>query len=112
MAVGMNRETGKALEGMDHLRQSVVDILTTRIGTRVMLRKYGSDLPNLVDSPTNRSTIAAIRADIIGALGDWEPRLRVEQVVLISVSAGSVTFDLLLTYLPNGEPVALRGVTI
>ena len=54
-----------------------------------------------------------MRADIINALGDWEPRIRVNQVVLTSVTAGGmVTFDLFLTYLPNGEPVALRGVTI
>lgn len=113
MAIGMDRETGRPIEGIDHLRQSVTDILTTRIGQRVMLRKYGSNLPELVDLPTNRSTIAAMRADIINALGDWEPRIRVNQVVLTSVTAGGmVTFDLFLTYLPNGEPVALRGVTI
>lgn len=113
MAIGMDRETGKPIDGIPHLRQSIKDILTTRIGTRVMLRKYGSNIPELVDHPTNRSTIAAIRADIIHALGDWEPRVRVNQVVLTSVTAGGmVTFDLFMTYLPNGEPVALRGVTI
>ena len=71
MAIGMNRETGKSIDGVDHLRQSVTDILTTRIGQRVMLRKYGSNLPELVDLPTNRSTIAAMRADIINA---WATR--------------------------------------
>ena len=55
MAIGMNRETGKSIDGVDHLRQSVTDILTTRIGQRVMLRKYGSNLPELVDLPTNRA---------------------------------------------------------
>ena len=50
MAIGMNRETGKSIDGVDHLRQST-DILTTRIGQRVVLRKYGSNLPELVDLP-------------------------------------------------------------
>lgn len=113
MAVGMNRETGKPLSDADHLRQSIRDILSTRIGTRTMLRDYGSNIPELVDQPTNRSTIAAIRADVINALNIWEPRMRIDRVTLSEVLAsGSITFDLELTYLPNGEAIALRGVTI
>jgi phage baseplate assembly protein W len=78
-----------------------------------MLRDYGSNIPELVDQPINRSTIAAIQADVINALNIWEPRMRIDQVVLSEVLAsGSITFDLFLTYLPNGEAIALRGVTI
>ena len=113
MAVGMNRETGKPVEDLDHVRQSVRDILTTRIGTRVMLRDYGSNLPELVDLPINRSTIAAIRADMINALNIWEPRVNVTRVDIKEVLAsGQITFDMDLIYLPTGEPVALRGVNI
>jgi phage baseplate assembly protein W len=109
----MNRETGKPLSDADHLRQSIRDVLSTRIGTRTMLRDYGSNIPELVDQPINRSTIAAIRADVINALNIWEPRMRIDRVVLSEVLAsGSITFDLDLTYLPNGEAIALRGVTI
>ena len=113
MAVGMNRETGKPLSDADHLRQSIRDVLSTRIGTRTMLCDYGSNIPERVDQPINRSTIAAIRADVINALNIWEPRMRIDRVVLSEVLAsGSITFDLDLTYLPNGEAIALRGVTI
>lgn len=113
MAVGMNRETGKPLSDADHLRQSIRDVLSTRIGTRTMLRDYGSNIPELVDQPINRSTIAAIKADVINALNIWEPRMRIDRVVLAEVLAsGSITFDLDLTYLPNGEAIALKGVTI
>ena len=112
MAIGMNRETGKPEEGIEHLRQSVRDILSTRIGTRVMLRDYGSNVPDLVDLPMNRSTIAAIRAEIISALNNWEPRLKVTRVNLTEATAGSITFDLYLTYLPDGKAIALEGVTI
>ena len=48
---GMDGTTGAKLAGIDHLRQSIRDILTTRIGTRVMRRDYGSDLPGLIDRP-------------------------------------------------------------
>ncbi|NBO96416.1 MAG: phage baseplate protein, partial [Betaproteobacteria bacterium] len=40
--LGINAQTGQPLAGIDHLRQSIRDILTTRIGTRVMRRDYGS----------------------------------------------------------------------
>lgn len=113
MAVGMNRETGKPLSDADHLRQSIRDILATRIGTRTMLRDYGSNIPELVDQPINRSTIAAIKADVINALNIWEPRMRIDRVTLSEVLAsGQLTFDLELTYLPNGQAIALKGITI
>lgn len=47
--LGMDRNTGKLLSGTDHIRQSIVDILTTPLGTRVMLPEYGSKLFDLVD---------------------------------------------------------------
>ena len=112
MSIGMDRTTGKPLDGANHLRQSIRDILSTRIGTRTMLRDYGSNIPEMVDLPMNRSTIAAIRADIVNALNKWEPRVNVKRVVLSEATAGSITFDLFLTYLPNGEEIALVGVTI
>ena len=34
----MNRTTGTAISGLEHLRQSVGDILSTPIGSRVMRR--------------------------------------------------------------------------
>lgn len=113
MAVGMNRETGKPVSDADHLRQSIRDILSTRIGTRTMLRDYGSNIPELVDLPINQTTIAAIKADMINALNIWEPRMRVNRVVLSEVLAsGAITFDVYLTYLPNGQVIELKGVTI
>ncbi len=39
---GMSRETGVTLVELEHIRQSVRDILTTPLGSRVMRRNYGS----------------------------------------------------------------------
>lgn len=113
MAVGMSRETGKPVSDEEHLRQSIRDILTTRIGTRVMLRDYGSNIPEMVDRPINKATIAAIRSDMINALNKWEPRARIDQITIKEISSnGSIMFDVFLTYLPNGEAYALRGINI
>jgi phage baseplate assembly protein W len=108
----MSREAGSSLGGFDHLRQSVVDILTTPKGSRVMRRDYGSNLPRLVDRPVNQSLIAALRAETVDALAKWEPRLRCERVQLNEVGQGYVSMDLTFTYLPDGREVTLQDLRI
>lgn len=109
---GMSREAGTDLSGFEHLRQSVVDILSTPKGTRVMRRDYGSNLPRLVDKPVNQTLIAALRAETVDALAKWEPRLRCERVNLLEVGQGVVAMDITFTYLPDGREVTLQDLRI
>lgn len=50
---GMNNTSGKAITDIDHLRQSVRDILLTPQGSRIARREYGSLLSALIDQPQN-----------------------------------------------------------
>lgn len=110
---GMSRITGKALGGFDHLRQSIADILTTPIGTRVHRRDYGSRLPRLVDRPINSSLVAELVAATAEALDRWEPRLRLEQVKIDTVTAdGQISLSLVGYYLLNGERIEIEGLVI
>lgn len=59
---GMDVNTGKELEGIEHLKQSIVNILTTPINSRIMRRNYGSRLLELVDRPINRDFTLEIYA--------------------------------------------------
>ncbi|MBR7777372.1 GPW/gp25 family protein [Undibacterium rugosum] len=77
---GINHTTGKHLGGLDHLRQSIADILTTPIGTRLMRRDYGSLLFELIDQPHNGITQLRLYAATATALLRWEPRLKLTQV--------------------------------
>lgn len=79
---GMDRNTGKAIDGNAHLAQSVADILTTPIGQRVMRRDYGSLLFELADQPLNGATRLLAFAATALALRAWEPRLRLRRVGL------------------------------
>lgn len=79
----MNRETGTALGTVEHIGQSIRDILTTRLGTRVMRREYGSLLPELVDQPFNDTTRLRVYAASVIALMRWEPRVRLSRVQLL-----------------------------
>lgn len=60
---GMNRDTGAALSDIEHIRQSVRDIMLTPLGSRVMRRNYGSLLSALIDQPQNE----ALRLQIMSA---------------------------------------------
>lgn len=110
---GMSRTTGKALGGFDHLRQSIEDILTTPVGTRVHRRDYGSMLPRLVDRPINQSLVSDLVAATAAALDRWEPRLRLERVTINSVSAeGRIELSLLGYYLLDGRRVEIEGLVV
>jgi len=82
MTTGMSRSTGKALSGDDHLAQSIGDILSTPIGSRVMRRDYGSMLFELIDQPMNAVTRLLVFAATAIALAKWEPRIKLQRVQL------------------------------
>lgn len=109
---GINAHTGKALSGYEHLRQSVADILRTRIGTRVMRRDYGSRLATLVDQPMTPAWRSECYAAVAEALDQWEPRYRLTRVQLVSVSGGQVTFDIEGEYRADGTTVHMEGLVI
>ena len=110
--MGMNANSGAPLIGIEHLRQSVRDILVTPIGTRVMRRDYGSRLMRLVDAPTSPGLLVHLYAATAEALRKWEPRLRLSRVKATDAAPGHVTLDLEGEYLPTGQPVRLEGIRL
>ncbi len=110
--IGTDASTGKHVGGVDHLRQSIRDILTTRKGTRVMRRAYGSDLPLLIDAPINAETIVDIIAESAIAIATWEPRIDVQQVDVDEASPGRVALTVTGVYLPDGEPITVDGIEV
>ena len=70
--IGMQAATGRSLTGLGHLRQSVTDILTTPIGSRILRRRDGSEVSELVDQPLNSATQLHIYAATAFALRRWE----------------------------------------
>lgn len=111
--IGISNQTGQALGGMDHLKQSVKDILTTPLGTRVMRREYGSRLFDLIDAPMNNSTIIDIVSATSEALAKWEPRILVERVQVDDANeTGNLALTISAKYLPDGQPIKLEGILL
>lgn len=105
-SLGMDRNTGLWLSDWPLVVQSIGDLVTTYIGTRVFRRAYGAAVPNLVDTPTNQSSILAFYVAFATALAAWEPRYQLKTVQFTKAGAdGVVGLALTGTFYPN----ALQG---
>lgn len=93
----ISRLTGAPLDpnSDEHLVQSIGDILTTPIGSRVLRRTYGSELPDLIDQPieAKRLPIKLFAATAMALLA-WEPRVRLSRVQLEAGADGVGTLRL------------------
>jgi phage baseplate assembly protein W len=110
-SIGMSRKTGVAIlvDSLEHLHQSIAHILTTPLGSRVMRRDYGSELPDLIDQPLNASTRLRIYATTAIALQRWEKRIRLRRVQLIPSADGRAELQLELqrTDMPRRPTVTI-----
>ncbi|MDN3611348.1 GPW/gp25 family protein [Vibrio ostreicida] len=97
---------------MAHLKQSVRDILTTPVGSRVMRRAYGSDLFELIDNPSAPETVANIIAASAQALQKWEPRISVKKIYVNTATPGAIELSIEGVYKPNGQAITLEGIEI
>ena len=99
MRTGMSRAPSDGrfavLPPMEHLRQSIMDIVSTPVGTRVMRPEYGSAVPRLVDQPVTKGWKLAVYAAVAEALHRWEPRVRVDRVRVDAVGPGVVELAVL-----------------
>lgn len=103
-SVGIDRHTGKVLADWPHVVQSIEDIVTTRVMTRVMRRQYGSDWPRLIDSPMTEHTLLLFYVTAAEALDRWEPRFELVTIDFVEASAsGRTTLRLTGRYLPHGH---------
>lgn len=100
---GMSATTGKAIDGAEHLAQSIACILTTPIGTRVMRRDFGSLLPALIDQPFNGATRTRLYGATATALMRWEPRIRLSS---IAIDAGDSPGEFVVTLTGRRTDVA------
>lgn len=93
---GMNRQSGQNISLEAHIRQSVNDILTTPIGTRVKRRAYGSLLPELIDQPLTDALVLQIYAASVMAITQFEPRVTVQKITFsLDKSAALLSIDVI-----------------
>lgn len=90
----MNASTGREMGELEHIQQSIRDILTTRISTRTMRRQYGSIVPELIDHPGNDANQLRLQAASVMAIMRWEPRVMITQTAFSIDMAGKSFLDI------------------
>ena len=70
--------------GADKVRQSILAILDTEPGERVMRPDFGCGLRRYLMKPNSVATRALIRHDVELALVRWEPRVKVDAVEVVA----------------------------
>ncbi|AMH08980.1 GPW/gp25 family protein [Klebsiella aerogenes] len=91
---GMNRNTGLAISDIEHISESMRDILLTPVGSRVMRREYGSLLSVLIDMPQNSALRLQIMVACYSAIQKWEPRIRLTAISFETGEAGEMYVDI------------------
>jgi phage baseplate assembly protein W len=64
----------------EKVRQSILMILSTAKGERVMRPDFGCDLHSFVFSTIDRATLTLIKSAVRDALVRWEPRITVDAI--------------------------------
>ncbi|QUS59206.1 GPW/gp25 family protein [Pseudovibrio brasiliensis] len=109
---GMSREDGKELSGIEHVRQSLKEILMTRKGSRVIRRDFGCGIAELIDRPMSQELKLDIAYEVSEAVARWEPRFKLIQVEVIGGGPdGRTQFDLTGIYYPRGHLGDYSGQT-
>lgn len=78
--VSVKKERLCTAEGEQAIKESIILILGTARGERVMRPDFGCRLNELVFAPNNTSTSTLIKSHIEEALLNWEPRIEVEDI--------------------------------
>ncbi len=77
----INKQGGlKLSQREDKIRESIMIILGTAKGERVMLPDFGCDIHEYVFSVINTATTTSIESEVEDALLLWEPRIKVLNV--------------------------------
>ncbi|MEG7493663.1 GPW/gp25 family protein [Enterobacter hormaechei] len=106
--LGMNSQTGLSISEVEHIRQSVRDILVTPVGSRVMRREYGSLLSALIDQPQTLALRLQIMSAFYSAIQKWEPRVSLTTIPFErSETDCELYVDITGTRSANGQPFSL-----
>ena len=105
--LGMNGQTGLSISEVEHIRQSVRDILVTPVGSRVMRREYGSLLSQMIDQPQTPALELQIKVACYMAVLKWEPRVTLSSVTTARSFDGRMTVTLTGQHNDTGQPLSL-----
>src|SRR5438270_9186807 len=84
--------------GADGIGDSLLCVLGTAPGERVMRPSFGCAIWDLLFAPINANTIGLMEEAVREAVGRWEPRIDLESVTVTPSSEMDGRVDILLIY--------------
>jgi len=103
----MSRYIGSELTEIEHIKQSLADIATTPIGSRLMRREYGTLLANLIDQPISEALYLKIYSTLYTAYVRWEDRIDISQINVAELKKGQLILDIVGFLKINGNQINL-----
>jgi phage baseplate assembly protein W len=82
---------------LDSVRNSIINILQTKKGSRRMLPTFGCDLDTMLFEPMDDRTAHWIGTEILGAIEIWEPRV-ILQNINVYPSYDNNQYDIRVTF--------------
>jgi phage baseplate assembly protein W len=99
--------------GPDLVRQSVLLILATEPGERVMRPDFGCGLSAYLMEPNSPATRAGIARDVAAALRRWEPRIEVDAVDVVPTDdAATVLVSVAYTHVLDARTDAVQMAVV
>lgn len=90
----MSRQSGVGLTELEHIKQSLEDLISTPIGSRIMRRDYGTQVANLLDQPTSEALYLKCYSTIYSAILRWEPRIDITKLNISEFNGSQTVLDL------------------
>lgn len=106
--MGMDRYTGRAVSGVEQIRQRLTDVIMTPIGSRLMRRDYGSRVPELLDDPANAATALRVSAATTESILRHVPELHPTRIQLLPTDAAAGDWSLYIEGQVRGENIDLE----
>lgn len=103
----MSRHNGSVLSEKEQIQQSLEDISTTPIGSRIYRREYGTQLADLIDQPISSGLYLKIYSTLYVAYSRWEDRIEISQMQVVEIKDGQLILDIDGYLKLTGTPVNL-----
>lgn len=101
---GIDRRTGQALTGFDHVRQSIEVILTTHLTERWMLLEFGHPGLRVIGRNLTAPVILSLYKETRRVIRRWEPEYDITRFRLLAAEAtGTLALGTSGTYYPEGR---------
>lgn len=94
----------RMVEGADTVRQSLMTLLSTRPGERVMRPDYGCDLDALAFAPFGATTNTLAKLLVRRAIEWFEPRAQIHRLEVAADAGRSSELVITIVYAVRGEP--------